>query len=197
MIRRPRFPIRQWTGGILQTVSQGRNDRGRGPGNRYWRYESRLPDEPRIATDRYDTGFRPDQREPMMSVVRGRDRAASLERALVALGGVETFVKPGDRVLIKVKRRLCLAAGALRHHASGYSLATYPPVFQGRSGNRDRYGQPINDPASCFALTGLEEASRVEGARVIIPGPSDFRPLSVTGGTLIRDWPFLYTLSAA
>jgi len=108
------------------------------------------------------------------------------------LGGIETFIKKGDRVLLKVNAafasppalsattnpqlieevaRLCYAAGA--------SLVSVTD-------------NPINDPASCFTLTGIEGAAKRAGAKVILPEEGLFAPLSVEGGSLIRDWPVLY-----
>ncbi len=37
-----------------------------------------------------------------MSIVRGDDRGATLRLALKSLGGIETFIRKGDRVLLKV-----------------------------------------------------------------------------------------------
>jgi len=50
---------------------------------------------------------------------------------------------------------------------------------------------PINDPESCFALTGLGEAASRAGARTVLPKPSAFSRVTVPGGSLIVDWPTL------
>jgi uncharacterized protein (DUF362 family) len=52
---------------------------------------------------------------------------------------------------------------------------------------------PINDPESCFALTGIGAAARSAGARVFLPKESFFRPTTVAGASLIKDQPLLYT----
>ena len=39
---------------------------------------------------------------PRMGVAQGEDRQQTLQQAFKALGGLEVFVKPGDRVLLKV-----------------------------------------------------------------------------------------------
>jgi len=51
---------------------------------------------------------------------------------------------------------------------------------------------PINDPASCFTLTGIADAARKAGARVVLPRDDLFIPMTVKGATLIRNWPVLY-----
>lgn len=127
-----------------------------------------------------------------MAVVRGEDRIKTVNLALKAVGGIETFIKKGDGVLLKVNAafasppllsattnpqlleevaRLCYAAGA-----SSVVVTD----------------NPINDPASCFALTGIESAAKHAGAKVILPEESLFAPVSIEGGTLIKNWPVLY-----
>lgn len=125
-------------------------------------------------------------------IARGTDRSATVSQAFAALGGMQAFVKPGDRVLLKVNAafasppvlgatshpdlvaamvRLCLEAGAARVIVTD---------------------NPINDPASCFALTGIEAAARRAGADVILPREALFQRFTLDQGRLIRDWPVLY-----
>ncbi len=127
-----------------------------------------------------------------IGIVRGKDRKKTLQRALKALGGIETFIRRGDRVLVKVNAafasppilsattnpelvaevaRLCLKAGA--------SSVTVTD-------------NPINDPISCFSLSGIAQAAQSVGAEIVLPTEHDFEPTSVSGGTLIRQWPLLY-----
>jgi uncharacterized protein (DUF362 family) len=127
-----------------------------------------------------------------IAIAKGDDRIKTVNLAIKALGGIETFIKKGDRVLLKVNAafasppalsattnpqlieevaRLCYAAGA--------SLVSVTD-------------NPINDPSSCFTLTGIEGAAKRAGAKVILPEEGLFAPLSVEGGSLIRDWPVLY-----
>jgi len=42
-----------------------------------------------------------------MSIVRGEDRVATLQMAIKSLGGIETFITKGDRVLLKVNAAPC------------------------------------------------------------------------------------------
>jgi uncharacterized protein (DUF362 family) len=51
---------------------------------------------------------------------------------------------------------------------------------------------PINDPVSCFELSGIGPAARGAGARVVLPRSSLFRPYTVEGGRLLVRWPTLY-----
>ncbi len=127
-----------------------------------------------------------------MSVVTGPDRVKTVGRALEALGGIERFIKPGDRVLLKVNAafasspilgataspelvgevaRLCLAAGA-----ASVSVTD----------------NPINDPESCFAISGIGKAAAAAGAKVVMPRAGLFAKTTVSGGSLIVNWPLLH-----
>ena len=112
-----------------------------------------------------------------------------VEQGLKALGGMEAFVHKGDKVLIKVNAafatpaslgatthpdlvsavvKLCLAVGAAK------VLVT---------------DNPINNPESCFEISGLTAAAKASGAIILAPKPGLFLPVSLPGAKLIRDWP--------
>ena len=130
--------------------------------------------------------------KPKMSIVRGRSRKETLRLAVKSIGGIEAYIKKGDRVLLKVNAafaspqmlsatthpevvseltRLCLEAGASAVIVSD---------------------NPINDPGSCFTLSGIADAARSAGARLVLPRDDAFRPFSVPGGRLIQNWPVLF-----
>jgi uncharacterized protein (DUF362 family) len=127
-----------------------------------------------------------------MSIIRGHSRVDTLGLAIKSIGGIEDFIKKGDRVLLKVNAafatpqmlsatthpqivseltRLCLDAGALSVTVTD---------------------NPINDPSSCFALSGIADATRSAGAQLFLPRDDAFAPFTVPDGKLIRNWPVLY-----
>ena len=129
--------------------------------------------------------------EGRLSIITGPNRRRTLNAALATMGGMGTFIQPGDRVLLKVNAafalppslsatshpdlvselvRLCLDAGAARVVVTDY---------------------PINDATACFHLTGIARAAEQAGAQVVIPREADFRPATLAGGRLIRNWPVL------
>lgn len=135
--------------------------------------------------------FRLPEKAGRLAIVHGDDRGQTLAAALHALGGLGDFIRPGDRVLLKVNAafatppilgatthpdlvahmiRLCLEAGAARV---------------------DVTDNPINDPTSCFELTGIGPAARRAGARVVLPTEDRFESYSLAGGRLITRWPVL------
>ena len=127
-----------------------------------------------------------------MAIVNGSSRTDTLEMALKAIGGLEAFIKKGDRVLLKVN-----AAFA---SAPVLSATTHPEMvsaitrlcFNAGAAAVTVTDNPINDPASCFRLTGIEAAARSAGADVLMPQNEFFKPFSLPGGQLIRSWPLLY-----
>ncbi|UCD82219.1 MAG: DUF362 domain-containing protein [Desulfobacterales bacterium] len=147
-----------------------------------------------FVTTRSDTGlldFSIADLNPKMAVVRGSDRRATLSSALKALGGIESFVKKKDRVLLKVNA--AFAAPPM------ISATTHPDVvsemtrlcLQAGAASVAVTDNPINDPSSCFALSGIMEAARGAGAVLILPTPEVFKAYSVPEGRLIRSWPVL------
>jgi uncharacterized protein (DUF362 family) len=63
--------------------------------------------------------------------------------------------------------------------------------FQAGAGRVTVTDNPINDPASCFELSGIGSAARAAGGRVMLPVAEDFEPYSVPGARLIQHWPVL------
>jgi uncharacterized protein (DUF362 family) len=159
----------------------------------YWFYDSAGPTgSTQDAGDIQIPDFSMSELGQRMSIVRGSSRNETLELALKSIGGMQTFIKKGDRVLLKVNAafasppmlcatthpdmvraitRLCLKAGAASVTVTD---------------------NPINDPASCFRLSGIEQAARSAGATVIFPQKEFFKPFSLAQAQLIRNWPVLY-----
>jgi uncharacterized protein (DUF362 family) len=128
---------------------------------------------------------------PQVAVVTGRERVEAVGRALAMLGGIERFVRPGDRVLVKPNVafasppslgatahpdtvgeivRLCLAAGAASVVVTD---------------------NPIADPRGAFEISGVARAVERAGGRLLIPAPADFQAVTVPGTRHLIDWPVL------
>lgn len=160
----------------------------------YWLYDGKGPGRSSQATQASVVlpDFSISELGSRMSIISGDDRARTVQVGLKAIGGMESFIRRGDKVLIKVNAafasppiisattnpqlvaevvRLCLKAGA------SSVIVT---------------DNPINNPESCFVLTGIGEAARSAGARVLLPVDSFFQPTTVEGASLIRQWPLLY-----
>jgi len=129
---------------------------------------------------------------PRMSIIRGRNRADTLRLAVKSIGGIESFIEKGDRVLLKVN-----AAFA---SPQMLSATTHPQVvaeltrlcLDAGASSVIVTDNPINDPSSCFTLSGISDAARSAGARLFLPRDDAFAPLTVPDAKLIRKWPILY-----
>jgi uncharacterized protein (DUF362 family) len=126
-----------------------------------------------------------------MAIVRGTDRAAMIEQGVKALGGMESFIRKGDRVLVKVNAAFATPAslGATTHPEVLAAVATL--CFKAGAAQVLVTDNPINNPESCFEITGLAAAARTGGARIIAPRAGLFAPLSLPGGKLLQDWPVM------
>jgi uncharacterized protein (DUF362 family) len=159
----------------------------------YWLYEDRPP----VPFQKKDQlvalpDFSVPQVGPKMGIVTGQDRVKNLRQALKTLGGIETFIHPGDKVLLKVNAAFATppALSATTHPELVGELATL--CFKAGASSVVVTDNPINDPVSCFALTGIADAARTAGATLALPKQNAFRPTTLPAGTLIKDWPLLF-----
>jgi uncharacterized protein (DUF362 family) len=108
------------------------------------------------------------------------------------LGGIERFVQPGDRVLIKPNAAFAspsrLGATTNPELLAEIVRLCYNP---GKARQVIVTDNPINAPASCFSLSGIEKAALRVGALVLMPQKSYFKPVTLDGGRLIKDWPVM------
>jgi len=127
-----------------------------------------------------------------MAVVKGSDRMETLTKAFEVIGGIESFIKKGDRVLLKVNA--AFASPPI------LSATTHPELiarcielcYKAGAENVRVTDNPINDPAACFNLTGIASAVKSAGGELVLPKSHFFQPTSVSGGSLIRNWPLLF-----
>ncbi len=126
-----------------------------------------------------------------MAIVRGTDRAVMVARGVKALGGMEAFIQKGDRVLVKVNAAFATPAslGATTHPETLAAVAGL--CFKAGAAQVLITDNPINNPDSCFEITGLANAARASGARIIAPRAALFAPLSLPGGKLLQNWPVM------
>ena len=159
----------------------------------YWFYDSRAPEpSPDQKSSVLLSDFSIPELEKKMSIVRGQNRADTLETALKALGGMENFIKKGDRVLLKVNA--AFASPPMLSATTHPQLVTVLTKLCYKVGAASVCvtDNPINDPVSCFGLTGIAEAADSAGARVILPKENLFKPTTLPDANLIKNWPVLY-----
>ena len=135
-----------------------------------------------------------DRALPEMAVIQGDDPEQLVRSAIEELGGIRRFVSRADVVLVKPN------IGWDR--TPEQSANTNPNIVaeivrQSWNAGAKRVivtDVSCNDPRRCFQRSGIAEASRREGADVILPDPARFTEVDLHG-ELLRDWavfdPFL------
>lgn len=131
-----------------------------------------------------DFSVDPDSLTRRMAVVHGTDPAKMVAIGVRALGGIEKFISPGDRVLIKPN------VGFDRPPILG--ATTSPAVVAAvvslclQAGAREVIvsDNPINSPAASFGRSGIAEAAERAGGQVCYLADRDFA-LADIGGVAI------------
>ena len=130
--------------------------------------------------------------EKRLAVVKSSHRVPALRAGLEALGGIGAFVGAGHKVVIKVNAAFATPP-ALGATSNPELVAELVRLCRGAGAAQVVVtDNPINDPASCFELSGIGPAARAAGAEVVLPHPGAFRPYTLPGGRLIKDWPLMY-----
>jgi len=128
-----------------------------------------------------------------MSIVKAARRKAAIEKAFDLMGGIEHFIRPGETVLIKPN--VAFASAPI------LGATTNPEILseviklcyeRGRAKKVLVADNPINDPQSCFALSGVGRVAEQAGAEVVLPKDHYFKNTTLKGGRLIKNWPLFY-----
>jgi uncharacterized protein (DUF362 family) len=127
-----------------------------------------------------------------MSVVKGSDRTKTAEKAIELLGGIERFVKPGETAAIKPN--VAFASPPMLGATANPQLVALLVrlCYAGGAKQVVVTDNPINDPVSCFTLSGIGKAAAQAGAKVILPKESLFKHTTLAGGKLIKNWPIFF-----
>ena len=125
----------------------------------------------------------------VISIVKGENRAKTVSKAIELLGGIELFISPGDVVVIKPNVGFATPPilGATTH--PDVITAVVKLCYEKKASKVIVTDNSINDPASCFTISGISKAASAAGAQVVMPKDSYFSSLTLEGGLLIKDWP--------
>jgi uncharacterized protein (DUF362 family) len=128
-----------------------------------------------------------------ISIVKGPDPAQSCLKAVDLLGGIECLVKPGEIVVIKPNVAFASppSLGATTNPALVAQLVRLC-LDRGKAKKVIVTDNPINNPESCFLISGIGKAASAAGAEVLLPRPASFRNTSLESGKLINNWPIYF-----
>ena len=135
----------------------------------------------------------PERQGQTISIVKGSERVKTVNRAIDLLGGIERFVQKGDTVVIKPNVAFATPA-FLGATTNPQLIAEVVRLCYCRGGAKQVIvtDNPINDPVSCFTISGIGKAATAAGAKVMLPEGKFFKNASVKDGKLIKDWPIFY-----
>ena len=152
---------------------------GKGP-------SSRAGDEELVTLPDFSVPYRDGQ---TMSIVTGPNRVKTVDKAIELLGGIERFVRPGETVAIKPN--IAFASPPMLGATANPELVAEVVRLCYRGGAKKVYvtDNPINDPASCFTLSGIGKAASGAGAEIIMPRDGLFKNMTLAGGRLIKNQP--------
>ncbi len=125
---------------------------------------------------------------PEMAIIQGDDPILLARTAIEELGGIRRFVSRADVVLVKPN----IGWDRTPEQAANTNPAIVAEIVRQcwNAGAKRVIVTDVscNDPRRCFERSGIAEASRREGAEVILPEPSRFKDVDLQG-ELLRDWP--------
>lgn len=133
----------------------------------------------------------PTQGSAALAVARGENPTAMVEAVINALGGIEQFVKPGNKVVIKPN--ICVA-----YHTYEYAATTNPEVVGTlvrlclRAGAKQVkvMDQPFGGTAEqAYIRSGIKDAVQAAGGEMEIMSKARFQEYSIPGGRDITKWP--------
>ena len=131
------------------------------------------------------------QKKPVLAVAKGADAAAITAAAVAALGGMQTFVRRGDDVVIKPN--LCTG-----YHGPEYAATTNPDVVgqlvglcRAAGAKRVRVmDSPFGSTAEeAYTASGVAAAVEKAGGTMEVMAPARFRNYTIPSGRDITEWP--------
>lgn len=131
------------------------------------------------------------QGTPRVAVVRGTDVLANLHAALKALGGLEQFIKRGDRVVLKPNA----AFDRTPEQAANTSPEVVGEVtrlcFKAGARSVTMAENTLFDPGRCLQSSGIGEAVRKAGGKIHTPKKESEYTEALIDGMVLDTWPVM------
>jgi uncharacterized protein (DUF362 family) len=129
-----------------------------------------------------------DPQHPHLTVVRGGEPRALVQRALLDLGGMGRFVSRQDVVVVKPN----IAWDRTPEQAANTNPEVVAEVVRQcwQAGAKRVIVTDVscNEARRCFQRSGIQTAARAAGAEVLLPDPELFREVDL-GGVVLKSWP--------
>ena len=127
-----------------------------------------------------------------MSVVKGMERQDGVRKAIELLGGIDRFVMKGDVVVIKPNVAFASPPMLGATTSPDIVVAVIELCYKAGAKKVIVADNPINDPQSCFMISGIGAAVEKAGAQLMLPKSFYFKHTTLAGGKLINNWPVFF-----
>jgi len=128
-----------------------------------------------------------DAKEPDLIVVEGEDPKAMVKRAVAEIGGMKRFVSRGDVVVIKPNigwdRRPEQAANTNPDVVAGL----IEMAFDAGAKEVKVFDRTVDNPRRCYEASGIAEAARKAGAKVLFTRDLATATIPIKGGRHLKE----------
>ena len=138
----------------------------------------------------------PDAKLPQLVVSQGDDPRQLVRAALRELGGIRRFVSRGDVVVIKPNMAWDRAPQQAANTNPEVVAETVRLCREAGAKEVIVTDVPVHEPHQVFERSGIAEAARAEGARIVLPEWRLFKEVDLRGEVL-GAWPVLEPFLAA
>jgi len=124
---------------------------------------------------------------PELAVVEGESPSAITREAIKTLGGMSRFISRGDKVLIKPNIGWDRTPEMAACTNPDVVAALVAMSFEAGAKEVVVMDHTINQPKRCYARSGIQEAARAAGARVLFTDEQRLKKMALKGEWL-REW---------
>jgi len=129
---------------------------------------------------------------PRVVAAKGGSPQQMLQLCLEKLGGLNRFIQPGDRVVLKPNVGFA-SPPELGATTSPEVVAAVARLCRAQGATEVWVvDNPINDPSRCMVISGVAAAAEQNGATVVYPRPSAFRDVEQPANEVLKRWTFFY-----
>lgn len=128
---------------------------------------------------------------PDLAVIRGESPDLNVRAAVARLGGMERFVKPNARVVVK--------PNVLTGRPPEYAVCTNPLVvgaiirmcFEAGAAEVTVLDYPTTSPRNAFRTSGIAQATQEAGGTLKYLSNRNFETMEIPEGVAIKSWPLV------
>ena len=128
---------------------------------------------------------------PDLAVFRGEDPAANTRAAVLALGGMERFVKRDGRVAIKPN----IVTGREPQFATSTNPAALAEVvkmaYEAGAAEVIVFDRPTGDPYTCYQVSGIQAAVEAAGGSMKVLTDRNFERIDIPNARALPSWPLV------